>query len=368
MQKISSYLYPNRIELLADLATFTVEYVNVYQRTIKIYKGINNVIEFDIKNADQKRIPLASYIVSNVSTIKLNVMDASGNALPNSPYTINPVLEKPGIAVVTIPSADLANLDSQFLKYSVIIGNTLLYADSRFGAVGTIELVGDAMPIVKKDRVYDTFTAEIDLKGQPIYHSSAIPTKFYEAVPTQQLSFDIDFSGYINQPGSGFTGSVWIEATKNHTINTEAFKGAPYLRSQTFDDFTGTWSPAAVNVGEYQYFRVSYATPTATGVGATFNVTTNGTDYVVEVRAGGTGYAAGAKLKVLGSLLGGVDGINDLIITVQSVDGASTGYISSYSVSSAVGVTWTGVAVSGTAQYIVTGTNITGTVDRVTVS
>jgi hypothetical protein len=368
MQKISSYLYPNRIELLADLATFTVEYVNVYQRTIKIYKGINNIIEFDIKNADQKRIPLASYIVSNVSTIKLNVMDASGNALPNSPYTINPVLAKPGIAVVTIPSADLANLDSQFLKYSVIIGNTLLYADSRFGAVGTIELVGDAMPIVKKDRVYDTFTAEIDLKGQPIYHSSAIPAKFYEAVPTQQLSFDIDFSGDVNEPGSGFTGSVWIEATKNHTINTEAFKGAPYLRSQTFDDFTGTWSPAAVHVDEYQYFRVSYATPTATGVGATFNVTTNGADYVVEVRAGGTGYAAGAKLKVLGSLLGGVDGINDLFITVQSVDGASTGYISSYSVSSVVGVTWTGVAVSGTAQYIVTGTNITGTVDRVTVS
>jgi hypothetical protein len=371
MQKISSYLYPNRIELLADLATFTVEYVNVYQRTIKIYKGINNIIEFDIKNADQKRIPLSSYIVSNASTIKLNVMDASGNALPNSPYTIDPVLAKPGIAVVTIPSADLANLDSQFLKYSVTIGNTLLYADSRFGAVGTIELVGDAMPIVKKDRVYDTFTAEIDLKGQPIYHSSAIPAKFYEAVPTQQLSFDIDFSGDVNQPGSGFTGSVWIEATKNHTINTEAFKGATYLQSFTATSDLpkiGTVSFTNIPVGEYQYFRVSYATPTANGVGATFNVTTNGTDYVVDVRAGGTGYAAGAKLKVLGSLLGGVDGINDLFITVQSVDGASTGYISSYSVSSAVGVTWTGVAVSGTAQYIVTGTNITGSVDRVTVS
>jgi hypothetical protein len=368
MQKISSYLYPNRIELLADLATFTVEYVNVYQRTIKIYKGINNTIEFDIKNADQKRIPLASYIVNNASTIKLNVMDASGNALPNSPYTINPVTEKPGIAVVTIPSADLANLDSQFLKYSVTIGNTLLYADSRFGAVGTIELVGDAIPIVKKDRVYDTFTAEIDLKGQPIYHSSAIPAKFYEAVPTQQLSFNIEFSGDANVPGSGFTGSVWIEATKNHTINTEAFKGAEYLRSETFEDRTTPWSPAALPIGEYQYFRVSYATPTATGLGATFNVTTNGTDYVVEVRAGGTGYAVGAKLKIVGSVLGGVDGINDLIITVQSVDGASTGYISSYSVSSVKGISWNGLAVENTGTFVVTGKNITGTVDKVTVS
>ncbi len=366
MQKISSYLYPNRIELLADLATFTVEYVNVYQRTIKIYNGIDNTIEFDIKNADQKRIDLTT-----LGLIQLNVMDASGYELPNSPYTVSPTNMK-GIATVTIPQDDLADLDEQFLKYSVTTiknGNdVLLYADSRFGAVGTIELVGSAMPLLREDRVYDTFTAEIDLKGQPIYHSSAIPAKFYEAVPREELSFDIDFSGDANEPGSGFTGSVWIEATKNQTINTEAFKGAPYLRSQTFDDFTGTWSPAALPIGEYQYFRVSYATPTASGLGATFNVTTNGTAYDVQVRAGGTGYAAGAKLKVLGSLLGGVDGINDLFITVLSVDGASTGYISSYSVSSASTISWTGLAVDNPGTYIVTGTNITGKVDRVTVS
>ena len=39
MQKISSYLYSNRVILLANLAGFTVEYTNVYQRTIKIYNG-----------------------------------------------------------------------------------------------------------------------------------------------------------------------------------------------------------------------------------------------------------------------------------------------------------------------------------------
>ncbi len=60
MQKISSYLYSNRVVLLANLAGFTVEYTNVYQRTIKIYNGIDNTIEFDIKNADQKRIDLAT--------------------------------------------------------------------------------------------------------------------------------------------------------------------------------------------------------------------------------------------------------------------------------------------------------------------
>ena len=98
MQKISTYLYPNRIELLADLAGFTVEYTNVYQRNVKIYNGIDNTLEFDIKNADQKRIDL-----STLTNIELNIMDAGGLALPNSPYTLTPTAIK-GIASVTIPS------------------------------------------------------------------------------------------------------------------------------------------------------------------------------------------------------------------------------------------------------------------------
>ena len=142
MQKISSYLYPNRVELLANLAGFTVEYTNVYQRNVKIYNGIDNTIEFDIKNADQKRIDLAT-----LTQLELNVMDAQGNALENSPYAVTPTALK-GIATVVIPQEDLTELSSQYLRYSVSAlkngEDVLLYADSRFGAVGKIELVGDA--------------------------------------------------------------------------------------------------------------------------------------------------------------------------------------------------------------------------------
>ena len=60
MQKIQSYLYPNRIILLADLAGSTVENTIVYAKTVKIYNGIDNTIQFDIQNADQKRIDLST--------------------------------------------------------------------------------------------------------------------------------------------------------------------------------------------------------------------------------------------------------------------------------------------------------------------
>ena len=362
MQKISSYLYPNRVILLANVAGFPVEWTNVYQRTIKIYNGIDNTIEFDIKNADQKRIDL-----STLSNIELNVMDSQGTSLPNSPYSVTPFNQttRKGLASVTIPQEDLVELSDQNLKYSVSAtqsGNdVLLYCDSRFGAVGTIELVGNAMPTFRDGRTYDSFTAEIDLKGFPTWHSSAIPAKFYEAVPTETLQFDVDVKG--------LTGNIWIEATKQSTINTEAFKKGDIVYSfPDCNDTTDILSSPTLTIGNYQYFRVSYATQLGNGIGAAFNVTQNNGSYDVVVRAGGTGYAVGSQLKVFGSAIGGTDGVNDLIITITSVDGASTGYISSYSVSSASGITWTGSAAPGTSTFIVTGKNISGTVDNITVN
>lgn len=249
MQKISQYLYPNRIELLADLATFNVEFTNVYQRNLKIYKGIDNTIEFDVKNADQKRVDLTT-----LTNLKLNVMDAMGKKLPNSPYTVTATANK-GIATVTIPDTDLAALDTQYLKYSVTClkagVDTILYADTRFGAVGVLELAGDAIPVTRPSRVYDTFTAEIDLDGFPISMSSAIPTTFYEATKTNTLTFEIHYTG--------FKGKIWIEGTTNTTINAEAFK--PVVKLHEFSELlsatTGTFTQM-MTVGDYKYFRVRY--------------------------------------------------------------------------------------------------------------
>jgi len=251
MQKIQSYLYPNRIIVTADLAGFITEYKNVYQRNIKIYKGIDNVVEFDIKNADQKRIDLTT-----LTTIHLNVMDISGNALPNSPYTITPNAPITGIASVRIPAADTAGLDSQSLRYSITAVNTssvpvLMYVDSRFGAVGTMELDGSVVPTVRPAQVLTKFTQDINYMGVAVNRSSAIPAKFYEAVPTATLNFAINVTG--------FQGEVYLEATTDMTISVNSFLNATKLYSNTISTpttTTVTW--ASVPTGTYNYFRVSW--------------------------------------------------------------------------------------------------------------
>ena len=267
MQKISSYLYPNRIELLADLAGFTTEYTNVYQRQIKIYAGIDNTLEFDIKNADQKRIDLTAFAI-----IQLNVMDISGNALPNSPYTVTPKLPQTtykGLASVLIPEDDLADLNHQFLTYSVtaIKNNVdvILYADSRFGAVGTIELIENAMPRFRDDVIYDRFSGEIDFQGTVKNHTSAIPCKFYEAIPATEMSFEVYTTKYI--------GTIYIEGTTDSTISVESFKNATKLQSWTTTVATTTNHIFSnIPVGNYNYFRVvwTYIDPILIGVNNTY--------------------------------------------------------------------------------------------------
>lgn len=365
MQKISSYLYPNRIVLLADLAGFNVEFTNVYQRNVKIYNGIDNTIEFDIKNADQKRIDLTT-----LSQIQLTIMDASGYELPASPYAVTPTSLK-GIASVTIPKQDLEILDNQFLKYSVSAikdGNeVILYTDARFSAVGTMDLVGDAKPKTRPEKIYNTFTAEIDLKGVPIYHSSAIPCKFYEAITTEYMNFDIHVTN--------FAGSIWLDATTNSTINLQAFQaaGKPFgVWNQVASDglYTGI-IPFGSNipVGDYEYFRVSYQSPSVNGIGATFDVKQTGSLYTVAIHNSGTGYTIGSIIKIPGSQLDGVDGINDLVITVTAVDGIGSTAPSSYTISSIAHITWVGTSVDNNKSYPgLTGANFSGTIDKIVVS
>jgi len=254
MQKISSYLYPNRVELLADLAGFTTEYTNVYQRIVKIYKGVDNVIEFDIKNADQKRIELVTDPV--FSDIKLNLMDATGNSIGQ--YDVVPSDFQKGIAIATIPSADISEFSPQFFKYSVTVtkaaNNIVLYADSRFGAVGKIELVGTAMPAVRPTKMYDKFAGEIDFAGNVMNRTSAIPTKFYEAVPTSIMNFEISTVD--------FTGSIYLEGTTDSTISVNSFLNAEKIQTWTTTvPATTTVIFSDIAVGHFNYFRVTWTYP-----------------------------------------------------------------------------------------------------------
>jgi len=63
-----------------------------------------------------------------------------------------------------------------------------------------------------------------------------------------------------------------------------------------------------------------------TGTGASFSITVSGLNYVVNSGLGGTGYAIGDLITISGTNFGGVDGDNDVVLSVQNISGSgSTG-------------------------------------------
>lgn len=61
MQRTSTYLAKNKVVVVADLAGFITEYRPVYQKDLQVYRGIDNLLYFEVKNHDQKPISLAGY-------------------------------------------------------------------------------------------------------------------------------------------------------------------------------------------------------------------------------------------------------------------------------------------------------------------
>lgn len=273
MQKISSYLYSNRVQLLADVvaldAAYPVEWKIVYQRPVKIYKGVDNVITLDVKNADQKRINIFG------KTIRVVVMDQTEKEINTYTATVlddgSTVDALTGIATVTIAEADLTALQPQFLKFSVYMVNadttkTLLYGDSKYGSHGTIELLGGAMPIARPTQTYDDFQQSTNYQGLAVserivtYYSSAIPVKFYEAEATTSIDITVNVTDFV--------GTIKIEATKNPVIGNESFLNPAMTISQTFvsGDIVGTDTVdfTAIDITEYTYLRVGYINTSGT--------------------------------------------------------------------------------------------------------
>lgn len=257
MQKVQVYLYPNRITVLSHLDDnlANTEYRIVYQRTIKLYKGIDNVIELEVKNNDQKRVEIG------LSQLQLVLMDQEYNTLYT--YAADSLEDSTivGLARITIPKEHLVSLDPQFLKFTVIKDNDhITYTNSNFDAYGTMELKPGVKPTSYVETIkYDRWTTETNYTAgrweeRKIYHiSEAIPLDTKRSVPRAELSVKM----YLNN----FLGEVRVEGTDQEVIGNEAFKTPKILYDFTFtgpNSLNGSLLMQSLDITGCTYIRVKY--------------------------------------------------------------------------------------------------------------
>jgi hypothetical protein len=362
MQKISSYLYPNRIQTVVNLASTLLEWRIVYQRKFKIYQGLDNVLEIDVKNSEQKRQDITGLNMQFV------LMDELNEGIYQTEIDVATGI--PGIGRIIIPATAIADIAPQFLKYTIYILNdddtmTPVYGDTQYGVTGTIDLLGGAMPsalppiylreflLLTDDRNPSNLVATYQSELAEIHRPNTI---------TSTPTFSVDF-----YPKT-LSATVTVQVTDNTSIGLED-------KWVDIDSFSVTPSTNLITKTYVQdtdykqrdvYLRVKYIPPQ--GQGATFDVTKVDGVYTVVLNRAGYSYHVGNQIKILGSQLGGDDGANDLIITVTAVNTVPAGGIQT------TGFTWTGSAyidpqtdniVWGNAQG--TTLNSTGTFDKIVV-
>ena len=127
---------------------------------------------------------------------------------------------------------------------------------------------------------------------------------------------------------NNFIGSNWVsDGNLVFSKNTLALTGNP--EAWTIQGLTSgpdgsyVYQNVAIPAAGATYTNISANNVSGGGIGATFNITVTSTGYVVTVYTGGSGYVPSNQLYISGGQLGGVNSVNDCIITVYSLSGSS---------------------------------------------
>jgi hypothetical protein len=254
MQKISSYLYPNRINVVADVALFPVRWNIVYQNRVKIYQGVDNVLTLDVKNSDQKRIDISEM------TLKMSITDTLGRDLATVDVTPGVTT---GLATITIAEDALANITPQFLNFTIYRENeddtkTVLYADTQFGAKGNIELIGSVLATGVPARYITRFipitNTNTGLPWRPVYYSDAV-----EIRQPNILRASEDDTVDLNFEFKALAGTVTVQYTTSDVVST----GTDWVDIEAFTVTTSTVTLTKTYsyptyTREMAWFRVKY--------------------------------------------------------------------------------------------------------------
>jgi hypothetical protein len=208
----SRYLVKNRVTIVTNEAGHITEYKPVYSRNINVYKGIDNVLEFRLKNPDQKPI--------DTTTVTPKFMLFDENRQQVIPTIDGVVLDDGstqtrGLFKVTIPENELLNLQQQYLSYTIYLENadgtkTLTYANEWTEASGIIYLSSDAFPgpaatlsveqFTQNDTVWysETLDAQPEINGNTALHTAVIYPNDFSGNVTVQATLDNQIIGNQN--------------------------------------------------------------------------------------------------------------------------------------------------------------------------
>ena len=255
MQTVSRYLLNNVV--IVYTSGYHGRNSTVYDRRIKLYKGVSNPLSFTFKNEDQKAqdITAKTYEFNLIdSETKQSVVTRNLTILDDGSTTTTK-----GTASITVTEGDLLTLDAKFYNYAireVAADNTrtVTFADSFYNAAGTVEVLDGAYPDMIDSTEVNSFTSTI---GPLTYTSSAIDANpgINNNVALHTIAiYQKSFVGTLRIQGTMVTTDVLDPQTDYFDIATISFDGnsAPvtyYNFNGVYENVRFSWGNTSGNTG-----------------------------------------------------------------------------------------------------------------------
>jgi len=261
MQQISVYLYPNSIDVYTNVATWSNErYRKMYNRNLKVYGGVDNRINVQVKNQDQKPLSIAGSIV----VVGLISKESSELILEKDCTVVD---ETTGKVYFTLTISDLLDIEPGQYEYSlrkevretvnaneyIVSSNTPLYSDSQYGVVGTIEVLGSVRGTLQS-------STKIEQWARRIVYDTSLQTEFYD-------SGIIDARPQYNTPQTlhtfqfyftNFSGTLTVQASMSDSSTPSVWTD---IETLTYTEATQDYYNLT---GKYNWFRFKYQSDTLT--------------------------------------------------------------------------------------------------------
>lgn len=215
MQLVPRYLVNDRIIVVSNDAGFVTEFRPVYSRTIKVYKGIDNTIQFRLLNADQKPVTIEDSPV-------FVAFDENQSKIIERACTVtdDSTTETRGMFEVEITENDLLNIQQQYISFNIYLEATdgqrqVTYSNRNFDSMGIIYIDSRSYPGPKSAQELASFVEEDDywvagstdatkitaspgLNGNEALHTVAVYTNEFVGTVEVQATLDNQISGLNN--------------------------------------------------------------------------------------------------------------------------------------------------------------------------
>jgi len=204
----SVYFYIPRETIVMMSGNSIRRYQTVYAKTLKLHKGVDNRLQFQLINQDQKPINVTD------KQLYFRIISEDGTKLLFNKMLTN-VLALNGIVQLDTIDTDIIDIETQYCYYSIEMsdGTTDLpvFVDHNSGARGKIQIVDSVMPDFTPSNLINVPNHQLPTRTGPAitYYSSVFSAREGFTVTTQ-LYFD-NYSGTVQIQGSTVVDTDWYD-------------------------------------------------------------------------------------------------------------------------------------------------------------